>query len=95
MLNLPSLPCPVLSKTETPGALRGAINKDTRDKKASVWDAVQTIHNLGQNSYTVLELDAAFDTVWDSAWERSQSSANSAAFLTRLRRKTSTENSAH
>ena len=52
-----------------PGALRGAINKDTRDKKASVWDAIQVIHtNLGQNSYTVMELDAAFDNVWESAW---------------------------
>ena len=51
-----------------PGALRGAIHKDARDKKAAVWDAIQLVHEqLGQNAYTVLELDAAFDTAWDSS----------------------------
>ena len=77
-----------------PGALRGAINKDTC-KKASVWD-VQTIHtNLGQNSYTVWNSMQRSTLSGILLGERSQSSANSAAFLTRLRRKTSTGNSAH
>ena len=52
-----------------PGALRGAINKDTRDKKAMVWTAIQAVHsNMGQEAYTVMELDAAFDSVWESEW---------------------------
>lgn len=52
-----------------PSAMRGALAKDTRDKKSAVWEAIQAIHGrLGQNSYTVMELDAAFDGVWDSAY---------------------------